>query len=171
MKTAIILGTSRSSGNTAGLVELYRQYQEVEFFDLNDVEILCYDYEHKNDSDDFLPLFKNLMTYQHLIFATPVYWYAMSAQMKTFFDRFSDLLSIAPELGRELRGKSCSLLATGTDVEPPACFEQPFSLTADYLGMKYLGMFYASCDGDFIPQQHRSKLQRYINGEIFDNNI
>ena len=82
-----------------------------ELIDLNDFDISYYDYDHKNRQDDFLPLMKKLIErYKTLVFATPVYWYTMSAVMKTFFDRISDLLTIEKDLGRQLRGKNMVLI-------------------------------------------------------------
>jgi hypothetical protein len=57
-------------------------------------------------------------------------------------DRLSDLITIRKDLGRKLRGKSMAILASGTDDDLPEGFEAPFRLTADYLGMKYIGSFY-----------------------------
>lgn len=162
MNIAILLGTSRANGNTHKLVELYRNYKPADVFSLSDYSISIYDYEHKNRNDDFIVLAKKLLEYDHLVFATPMYWYSMSGQMKVFFDRLSDLLTIEKELGRGLRGKSFSVLATGVDIEPPACFEQPFILSAKYLGMDYREMFYCSCSDNFVEIEHLDNLHEYI---------
>ena len=163
MKTAIILGTSRENGNTHKLVELYRGYKCADVFSLDDYSISFYDYEHKNIGDDFLSLVEQLLKYDNLIFASPVYWYSMSAQMKVFFDRLSDLLTIDKQLGRKIKGKTCSVLATGVDVKAPLCFEQPFILTVNYLGMNYQKMLYCSCVDDFVEKEHSEKFHEFIN--------
>lgn len=153
MNTAIILGSSRSEGNTAKLVKQYQQAatSNVSVYDLNSFNIGEFDYAYQNQSDDFHSLFKQLLSYQTLIFATPVYWYSPSARMKTFLDRISDLLSQDKEMGRELKGKSVALLATGGDVEVKHCFEEIFIHTFNYLGCIYNGMLYIPFDGD-IPK-------------------
>ncbi|QUM80446.1 NAD(P)H-dependent oxidoreductase [Moritella sp. 5] len=166
MKTAIVLGTSRSNGNTHKLVNLYQQHKSADVFNLTDFSISTFDYDHNNKHDDFLVLAKQLLDYEHLIFATPMYWYSMSGQMKVFFDRLSDLLTIEKELGRGLKGKRCSVLATGVDEQPPECFEQPFKLSAAYLGMAYQKMLYCSCEDDFIEQEHSDKLLNHIGLNI-----
>ena len=61
-----------------------------------------------------------------LFFASPVYWYSMSAQMKIFFDRLADLVTIEKERGRALQGKSCSLVATGGSDSAAEGFEKTF---------------------------------------------
>ena len=163
MSTAILLGTSRQHGNTHQLIKLYLKYRDADVFNLIDYSISIYDYEHNNKEDDFLRLTKQLLKYDHIIFATPVYWYSMSASMKIFFDRLSDLLTIEKKLGRQLRDKSCSVLATGVDKTPPDCFEQPFILTAKYLGMNYRNMLYCKCNDNFNVSEHLNLLLNYMD--------
>lgn len=162
VKTAIILASSRINGNTHQLAQLYMQHRTCDLFNLTDYVILPFDYQHKNQHDDFLTLIKVLLTYDHLIFATPVYWYAMSAQLKTFVDRLSDLVTIEKSLGRALKGKYCSVLATGSNIEVPACFISPFKLSAHYLAMNFIGCFYCCCPEGFNNQKHNDYLKRYL---------
>ncbi|VAW86504.1 hypothetical protein MNBD_GAMMA18-336 [hydrothermal vent metagenome] len=164
MKTAIILGTSRKNGNTSQLVDLFLQHTKADLFNLSDFVMSPFDYEHNNADDDFLPLIDKVLGYEHIIFATPVYWYSMSAQMKIFFDRMSELVTVEKERGRKLRGKSCALMATGNDNLPAECFEKPFVLSADYLGMMYKGMLYCSCQDTFSALDHKSKIADFIGG-------
>ncbi len=81
--------------------------------DLSDYSISHFDYKHLNKEDDFISLMKKISgDYDTLIFATPVYWYAMSCVMKDFFDRFTDLLRIEKELGRTLRNKGVAVITS-----------------------------------------------------------
>lgn len=167
MKIAIILGSSRVDGNTHSLVKLFMKHQPSDLFDLKDYSISAFDYHHQNKNDDFLGLIKVLRNYDKLIFATPVYWYSMSAQMKVFFDRISDLLTIEKSLGRALNGKFCSVLATGSDESVPECFVAPFQLSADYLGMKFISAFYCSCTSGFVDEEHNDNLLTHIGAGKF----
>lgn len=169
MNSIIILGTSRKNGNTQQLVELYTQVHPAKVIDLSNYSITPYDYAHNNQSDDYLSLMEEVLKFKHIVFATPVYWYSMSAQMKTFVDRFSDLLTTNQELGRQLRGKSCSLIATGSDEVVASCFEQAFKLTAEYLGMNYTGLLYCACNENFDAQKYRDVVQKYINNVTLKN--
>jgi len=148
MKIAVILGSSRSDGNTRQLADEFTSQANAVFFNLADYDISAYDYRHDNRSDDFLPLISKLIEFDHLVFSSPVYWYSMSAQLKTFFDRLSDLLTIEKELGRALKGKSFSVLSTGFNNELPPCFIQPFELTADYMHLMYKGCDYVSIQSE-----------------------
>ncbi len=142
MKIAVILGTSKSDGNTRSFVESFVQQSGAKLFDLSGFNIGFYDYQHENRHDDFLRVIRELLSFDHLVFASPVYWYSMSAQLKVFFDRLSDLLTIEKELGRKLKGKSISVLSTGYNRDLPDCFVKPFELTANYMQLRFKGCEY-----------------------------
>ena len=136
----IILGSSRSTGNTAKFISNISEKQHLDVIDLNDYDFSYYDYESKNLDDDFLPLIKSIIKkYDTLIFATPVYWYNMSGIMKVFFDRFSDLIRIEKEEGRKLRGKDMFVISNSHDDNIDSNFYIPFQKSDNYLGMNYTG--------------------------------
>jgi multimeric flavodoxin WrbA len=136
----IIVGSSRSKGNTSKIAEKISIQINADVIDLKDYSISYYDYESTNIGDDFLPLIKSILEkYDTLIFATPVYWYNMSGIMKVFFDRFSDLIRIEKETGRMLRDKNMLVISNSDEDKLDYDFYLPFRLSADYLGMKYLG--------------------------------
>lgn len=140
----IILGSSRSKGNTRLVAESLAERLSCDIIDLNDYTFSYYDYEHRNEGDDFLPLMERIIAeYDTIIFATPVYWYSMSAVMKTFFDRMSDLLTIRKPLGRQFRGKQMGAISVGYDEDTVQGLDMPFRESASYLGMTYLGHVYA----------------------------
>ena len=139
MKTVIIQGSARSIGNTHKVVALLRKQLECDLIDLKKYRFGHYDYQRENADDDFLPLMKKIPEYDLIIFATPVYWYSMSGLMKMFFDRITDCLKIDKETGRKLRGKSMAALACGSEEVETEGFFVPFSSSAEYLGMNYLG--------------------------------
>jgi multimeric flavodoxin WrbA len=60
-----------------------------------------------------------MIEHDAIVFATPVYWYAMSGLMKVLFDRFTDLVTVRKDLGRRLRGRRVFLIACGTDPDLP----------------------------------------------------
>ena len=140
--TAIIYGGARKEGNTCKVIDVVAQKLSADVFDVSDYEISFYDYEHKNRDDDFLPLIKKLLEYDCWIFASPIYWYTMSAQLKVFVDRLSDLLDIELDAGRQLRGLNAALIATGVEENCPLCYEDVFINTFNYLGMAYRGTLY-----------------------------
>ncbi len=138
MKAIIVLGSARSFGHTRKAVDQAFKGLDIPLIDLNTKVIKPYDYAYQNQEDDFIPLIETILPYELLILATPVYWYSMSAPMKTFIDRFSDLLAIRKDLGRQLRGKKLFVVST-FDTSYPRGFEDTFEQTCTYLGMSYLG--------------------------------
>ncbi|MBO9583144.1 MAG: flavodoxin family protein [Flavobacterium sp.] len=156
-KKVIILGSSRKNGNTTKIVDLLSKEHDADVVNLSDYNISYYDYESKNISDDFLPLIKGIIEkYDTLIFATPIYWYNMSAIMKVFFDRFSDLIRIEKETGRKLRGKKIGVISNSHDDAIEDGFYFSFKKSADYLGMEYLG--HAHFNADTLNQQTKIEL-------------
>ena len=138
-KVVIILGSSRSNGETNKIVDTILRVSNFDRIDLNDYEFSYYDYEHKNANDNYLNLMQNLINkYDTFLFATPVYWYSMSGIMKVFFDRFTDLLDGEKELGRQLRGKKMAVITCSNGNNLGDKFWYPFIETANYLGMRYV---------------------------------
>lgn len=125
-----------------------------------------YSYDRANEADDFLPLVSRLLHHNTWVIATPLYWYSMSAQAKTFLDRLTDLITTHKKTGRQLRGRSLAVLCSGTDPAPPQGFEEPFSLSCSYLGLQYLGMHYSQFQG-----VHPSRPQARQAAEAFTSSL
>src|SRR5262245_48938559 len=124
----IILGSSRSHGETLQAIKAVIGDQQVSFVDLKKLNISYYDYNHANEKDDFIPLAELMVKHNPIILATPVYWYTMSAIMKTFIDRWSDLIGLRKDLGRRLAGKELYLI-TSFAGDFPKGFEDPIAQT------------------------------------------
>lgn len=141
--TMLVVGTSRRDGNTWRVLSGANKQSAFPIVDLADLKISYFDYNSKKADDDFIPTIRRILQFKTIGLVSPVYWYSVSAQMKTFIDRFADLLGQHKELGRQLRGKGLFLLATGSSEEElPNCMEEMIQRTAKYLGMQYLGSHY-----------------------------
>jgi hypothetical protein len=88
--------------------------------------------------------------------------------MKTFLDRFSDLLGPHKELGRQLRGKRLFLLATGnTEESMPISMDETIRLTAQYLGMEYVGSHYIRVVEDLVfDPESISRARDFLKSQI-----
>lgn len=146
----VISGSAHADGATLEAVRAVFANREVPVVDLAQCRLSPYDYQHRNRDDDFAGILDRLFQADPLIFATPVYWFSMSAWMKIFFDRFSDLLDLYRERLPELSGKRCYLVVAGTQQQLPEGFGAPFRLTCEYLGMTWGGAFYYC---SFFPAQ------------------
>lgn len=148
INAVVVFGSSRSDGNTSRAIQnVFDQLKyELPVADLNQLKVNEYRYEFDQE-DDFHELIQLLIKYDVIILASPIYWYSVSAKMKCFIDRLSDLLSIDKDTGRKLRGKNLATIASYL-VYPEGLdgFEQPLINSAEYLGMGYLGTYF-HCSG------------------------
>ena len=146
------MGSARGDGNTRKVAERFGQHLPSDLIDLQALDFGAYDYHFANKEDDFLPMIRRVIAdYDRIILLTPVYWYTMSTTMKKFLDRISDLLGPHKDLGRQLRGKSMGLISCGSDSDSAPHFSEPFEMSADYLGMSYLGHAHAWVESNMIP--------------------
>ena len=144
-KPLVILASARKQGDTRNFLNKVFTSHDYDLIDLLDVHISPYNYSNDYpDTDAFLNVIEVVLKHKIIVFATPVYWYAMSGLMKTFFDRFTDVVTTKKHLGKQLHGKYTFLLAVGADEELPTGFEIPFNLTSEYLNMTYKGAVYFS---------------------------
>jgi multimeric flavodoxin WrbA len=138
-----LIGSSRDDGNTGALMRaVFRPLVDARVADLGDFFVGPYDYAYGNAGDDFLPLAHAMTKARVIVFASPVYWYSMSAQMKAFFDRLTDLTETHKAWGKSLAGKTAFLVATGGAPAPHPAFEPPFAETAHYFDMHWGGALY-----------------------------
>jgi multimeric flavodoxin WrbA len=161
-KGIIIQGSARSDGNTFKIVSLFKEKTGFDSIDLRTKNIAEYDYEFKNQGDDFIGIMRDIVSnYDTIIFATPVYWYTMSGVMKTFFDRISDCLKIEKELGRKLRGMNMGMISIGSYGELVNGFSMPFVESANYLGMHYVGDVHTWIEDIAIPNEVIILIENY----------
>ena len=154
--TIALFSSSRRNGNTGQWMDCIAKELAIEVVDLATKDISAYDYEHRNREDDFEPLMKRVLGFDQIIFASPVYWYAVSPAMKVFLDRISDFLDL-PDLlddGRRLRGKRGYVVCTSIYDEAPASFVGAFLDTFNYLGMRFGGVAHVNCRDGYSPGRH-----------------
>ena len=151
-----LFASSRRNGNTGRLVDAIAARLGMEVVDLSATRISGYDYEHRNRDDDFEPLVQRVLQFDRIVFASPVYWYAVSPPMKAFLDRISDFLDLDDLLdhGRRLRGKTGYVLCTSIYEDPPKPFVGSFTDTFDYLGMQFGGIAHVNCRDGYDPTRH-----------------
>jgi multimeric flavodoxin WrbA len=151
-----LFSSSRRNGNTGQLMDRIASELGIEVIDLATKNMSAYDYEHQNRDDDFEPLMRRILEFDRIIFASPVYWYAVSPAMKVFLDRISDFLDLADLLedGRRLRGKYGYVVCTSIYDEAPASFIGAFVDTFNFLGMRLGGVAHANCRDGYVPARH-----------------
>lgn len=162
-KTILIMGSSNSMGDTYQICKSIVDELGCRFQDLNELVIMPYDYEYENQDDDFLGFMKHVLnSYDTIILATPVYWYSMSGIMKNYLDRFTDLLTIKKDMGRQLRGKSFATISVSKEDDCPEEFPMPFKRSADYLGMLWKGYAHFPIDNATLCAERLKALKDFL---------
>ncbi len=160
-----LFSSSRRHGNTGRLMDRIAYELGIPVVDLSEKEISAFDYEHRNRNDDFEPLMEQLLKSDQIIFASPVYWYAVSPSMKIFLDRLSDYLEL-PDLldkGRKLRGKTCYVVCTSAEDKVSSTFINSFRETFEYLGMQFGGFIHANCANGYAAEEYEVEIKTFIN--------
>lgn len=163
-KTVILQASSKSYGNTFKVVNYLNHDNSFDVIDLKTKNMGVFEYDFSNANDDFIPLMEEIICkYDTLVFATPVYWYTMSATLKIFFDRLSDLLHYKKDLGRQLRGKNMALISNSAENDLRDGFDMPFTESAKYLGMNHLGSTHAwfTKNGNEIHPEAKLKIDAF----------
>lgn len=152
----VLLASARQESDTQLLVHQLLAGQSYKVINLLEHTISPYSYTGKYTAgDQFLSIAGQMLPHQRILFATPVYWYAMSGLLKTFFDRLTDLVTVEKKTGRQLAGKEVYLVAVGAEPDLPPGFEEPFKLTAAYFDMTYGGAYYCTTrqlQQDMLPK-------------------
>jgi multimeric flavodoxin WrbA len=159
MKIATILGSARKRGNTAAVLSMFEAKvasdHALERIDLADYSIegcLGCDACQKRPGrlgcsrkDDAEGVFQKVLSSDLVIYASPVYVWDFSSQMKTFIDRHYCMVkwTDAPVPEMLMRGKRAALLATcGSDAAGNADLIQAiFDREMKYLGCEVLGKY------------------------------
>lgn len=157
MKITAFLGSPRANGNTDILAERVLSGAreaglEVESVALRKLEIngcvgceKCWlvDGLPCVRKDDMQDLYRKIADSDILLFATPVYWYAPTAIMKAFIDRF---VPFNREEGRPLIQGKGVVLVTAYEEEGPTAVEpmlRMFDLSIEYLELQTIGRIIA----------------------------
>ena len=155
----VILGSPRKKGNSSALAARISRGAksagaEVETVFLHGLKISpcrgC-DTCQKNDSkgcaikDNMQDIYPKLVTADAWVIASPVYWFTMSAQTKTFMDRCYALTAYAEN---PFAGKRIAIAMSYGDVDPvkSGCVNalRTFQDAFRYTGSKIIGMVYGS---------------------------
>ena len=155
----VILGSPRKKGNSSTLADRISRGAksvgaEVETVFLHGLEISpcrgCDTCKKPNTKgcaikDDMQEIYRKLIEADAWVIASPVYWFTMSAQTKTFMDRCYALTAYAKN---PFAGKRIAIAMSYGDVDPvkSGCVNalRTFQDAYRYTGSKIVGMVYGS---------------------------
>jgi multimeric flavodoxin WrbA len=159
-KIIILQGSPRKNGNCAALTEKLREgaaekNASVEEFYLQGMDIkTCSACDAcRKDlasdciiNDDMKPLYPKLREADAIVFASPIYWFTISAQTKLVIDRCYALLGANGE--KALSGKDFGVILTYGDADPFKAGTvnalRTFQDMINYLGANIVGMVYGT---------------------------
>jgi len=158
MKVLAFCGSPRRHGNTRTLVdELARGVAEAgsecEVIDVGNLGIApctacegCYDTGMCVIDDAMAPLYDKIVAADAFVFASPVYFWGPSAQLKAFIDRWY-AIAHGPAFG-QLRGKKAAIVAAYGDDEPETAKHLMGMLQTafTYLKLDYAGSLCVTAD-------------------------
>jgi len=161
MRVLALMGSPRKQGNTDILVDRVldaaaEASAEVEKVMVADLEIrgcvacyACRETELCVHQDEMQALYPKVIAADALIFASPIYCYYCTAQLKTVIDRLFCLIKYHDDgtWTSRLEGKAALLVTAQEETSPETArfFEGSMKLCFDYNRMNYLG--HLNCPG------------------------
>jgi multimeric flavodoxin WrbA len=151
MKTVILFGSPRKNGNTRQLVDaasetLKEKRHDVRMLFLNDLNIrpcqgchACLSKGICRINDDMKDIRKYMIESDLIIYATPVYWFGPSGQLKLVMDRSISFMD--NDYNSRIKGKQAITLVTLGDenLDTVKPLLSMFQMTFDFLGLSYKG--------------------------------
>ncbi|EHJ08731.1 flavodoxin family protein [Staphylococcus simiae] len=158
----VLFGGSRPQGNTAQITKYALRDHEYNWIDvttyqLNPVRDYRHDKEQINSyEDDYQLLIDQLLASDTVIFASPVYWYSISASLKAFIDRWSETLmdDRYKDFKQQMADKDFRLILVGGDcpkIKAKPCITQ-MKYTLNFLGATLHGYIIGTAErpGDIM---------------------
>ena len=162
-KKVFVFASSRRDGEAGKILDYVVSKTNYPVIDLTTKKIAYWDYEFNNKGDDFLPIARDIAeNYDEIIYVTPVYWYMMCAQMKTFFDRLYDLFTLEKETGRKWKRKTMSVITCGEEKFVEEGFIMPFVETGRWMKMNYRTDVHTWLENNEITDEVKKKLDEFI---------
>jgi len=155
----VITGSPKKDGNTAALVEWFAGAARssgavVEIINAATLDVKvngCQSCRACQKRAEYVCVFNDgvklaldkMMAAGAIVMATPLYFFSASAQIKQVFDRMFSLYkwdNEANTMKTSLKGKIFAVIASAYEAQGFDSLEEPFRMTAEYTGMKYLSL-------------------------------
>lgn len=148
MKILVLYGSSRRNGNSEALADHLTRGLECTRIYLAEKRITPI-VDKRHDPEGFSPvdddhdqIIRLMLSHDAIIFATPLYWYGMSGQMKTFVDRWSQSLRTPQyDFKNGMAGKKAYVVIAGGDNPriKGLPLVQQFQYIFGFMGMEFAG--------------------------------
>ncbi|KJY82747.1 FMN reductase [Vibrio galatheae] len=168
MKTLILFSSANKHGNTAKAVEKIKANHSIEVIDIDTLTITPYRYGNDYPSDDFYSLVEKMLSSDNLVFASPIYWYSVTAPMKALIDRMTELLEVATlkPKARALESKRGFVVTSSGQQHLCPIFQGFFSELFRYFNIEYTATLHAACHNGFsIVEQDIRTFNQILNNQ------
>lgn len=145
MKLLALYGSARRGGNSEQLLDRVIGDLPATRYYLADLDLAPFT-DLRHEPNGFPPVsgaagevLRAMAEHDLLLFACPVYWYGMSAQLKAVIDQWSHALrDPALEFKERMRGKRAHVILTGGDQPRIKALPlvQQFQYALDFMGME-----------------------------------
>jgi len=161
MKIATIMGSPRIKGNTNKVLEMFEQEISAGDHTIDRINITkykvngcigCFKCAEDNENpgcvqkDDCMALFDRMMDADAIVYASPLYWFSFSAQIKPLIDRHACLIKglDTPEYKSLIADKPAALLVTcdGPIEDNADAVQTIFDRILEYCAMKPVGKYF-----------------------------
>jgi multimeric flavodoxin WrbA len=162
-KILILNASPKKDGNTAAMVDWFCKGASSKGADIEIIRTAALKYKstgciscracQKSDkyecsvNDEAKPVLAKMASVDVIVFATPLYFFSASAQLKIITDRMFSLYKWDNDAGTmqtPLKGKTLVVLASAFEDIGLDALEKPFALTAEYTGMKFESIIVAN---------------------------
>jgi len=145
----VLFGGSRPEGNTARLTKMALSGHDYKWFDLTQYQLNpVRDVRHDGATidtyeDDYKKMIDQVLASDTIVFASPVYWYSISASLKAFIDHWSETLMDPnyKDFKAKMAEKDFRLIIVGGDfpkVKAKPCITQ-IKYSLEFLGATLSG--------------------------------
>lgn len=178
----VLFGGSRPEGNTAQLTKYALENVEHQWLDLTKYQLNpVRDVRHDNKnierySDDYEQLIQTVLDSDVVIFASPVYWYSVSASMKAFIDHWSESMVDArySDFKEVMSKKEFRLILVGGDcpkVKAKPCIAQ-MKYTLEFIGGELAGYIVGTAErpGDIMKDTYALERAKEWNNKFSQSN-
>jgi len=168
-KILVLSGSPKSDGNTMVLIKAFAEGASSKTADITIIQTASLKYKFPGCTscracqaskkyqcvieDDAKTILKKMTHVDVIVMATPLYFFAASAQLKILIDRMFSLYkwdNAAGTFTTPLKGKTLVLIASAYEDVGLEALEKPFALTATYTGMEFVSLLipHAGVSGD-----------------------
>jgi multimeric flavodoxin WrbA len=179
MHVVVLFGSPRKEGNTIQLVKTFSQTMQARGHDmrtiyLNDLNIrpcqgclACMPKGVCRIDDDMKDVRKHMTDSDLIVYATPVYWFGPSGQLKLVMDR--SFAFFDKDYNSRIAGKKAVTIMTCGDEDKETCGPsiEMFKRTLNLLGVSYVGSVEATgCEQEWVVRESFQEETRRLAGSI-----